>query len=99
MRSGGEYYEDKMHKEFMDIYEKCKKESILKDEKETQKKENEKKKNKNLGVTMSKKFTRLMNMDELNKGKKNKFYYGSAAVCTKHTELAIEERNRKKNKK
>jgi len=48
---------------------------------------------------MSKKFTRLMNMDELNKGKKNKFYYGSAAVCTKHTELAIEERNRKKNKK
>ena len=38
-------------------------------------------------------------MDDLNKGKKNKFYYGSSAACTKQTELAIEERNAKKNKK
>ena len=98
-RSGGDFYEDKMHKDFMDIYEKCKNELKLKDKSKKPKDENERKKNKNVGSTISKKFNRLMAMDNFNKGKKNKLYYGSSEVCTKQMELAREERNRNKIKK
>ena len=98
-RSGGDFYEDKMHKDFMDIYEKCKNELKLKDKSKKPKSENERKKNKNVGSTISKKFNRLMAMDNFNKGKKNKLYYGSSEVCTKQMELAREERNRNKIKK
>ena len=59
----------------------------------------EKKKNKSVGFTISKKFNRLMGLDNYNKGKKTKLYYGSAASCSKQKELAIEEKNMNKIKK
>ena len=100
VKKGGDYYEDKIHKEFMNTYEEYKKELIAKDKNNKIKVEKtEKKKNKNVGFTISKKFNRLMNLDNYNKGKKNKFYYGSAASCTKQTLLAIEEKNLNKIKK
>ena len=100
LKRGGDYYEDKIHKEFMIIYEEYKKELINKDKNKKVKVEKiEKKKNKNVGFTISKKFNRLMNLDNYNKGKKSKLYYGSAASCTKQVELAIEEKNLNKIKK
>ena len=100
VKKGGDYYEDKIHKEFMNIYEEYKKELTNKEKNKKVKVEKpEKKKNKSVGFTISKKFNRLMGLDNYNKGKKTKLYYGSAASCSKQKELAIEEKNMNKIKK
>jgi len=99
VKKGGDYYEDKIHKEFMNIYDEYKKELIDKEKnKKIKVEKTEKKKNKNVGFTISKKFNRLMGLDNYNKGKKTKLYYGSAASCSKQVELAIEEKNMNKIK-
>ena len=99
VKKGGDYYEDKIHKEFMNIYDEYKKELIDKEKnKKIKVEKTEKKKNKNVGFTISKKFNRLMGLDNYNKGKKTKLYYGSAASCSKQVELAIKEKNMNKIK-
>ena len=40
-----------------------------------------------------------MGLDNYNKGKKTKLYYGSAASCSKQKDLAFEEKNMNKIKK
>ena len=96
-KKGGDYIDDRIHKEFMNIYEEYKRELIVKQRNKNKiKEEIDKKKSKNVGVTISKKFSRLMGLDNYNKGKKTQLYYGGSSSCNKQIELAIEKRSRKK---
>ena len=97
VKRGGDYIDDKIHKDFMGVYEEYKRELKLKEKNKIVKTE-DKKVNKNLGVTISKKYNRLMGLDNYIKGKKTKLFFGGSASCTKQVELAIEERNMRKTK-
>jgi hypothetical protein len=86
LRKGGDYIDDKIHKDFMNNYEEYKKEIKNKNKIKNEKKDKTEKR-KNVGSTISKKFNRLMVYDNYNKIKKTKLLLEAAATCNKLVEL------------
>ena len=98
LKRGGDYIDDKIHKDFMILYEENKKEQKIKKKTQTEK-EKKAENRKNVGSLISKKFNRLMNLDIYNKSKKDKLFFGGAESCAKLLELAREKNNEKKDNK
>ena len=98
LKRGGDYIDDKIHKDFMILYEESKKEQKIKKKTQTEK-EKKAENRKNVGSLISKKFNRLMNLDIYNKSKKDKLFFGGAESCAKLLELAREKNNEKKDNK
>ena len=91
LRKGGDYIDDKIHKDFMNNYEEYKKEIKNKNKIKNEKKDKTEKR-KNVGSTISKKFNRLMVYDNYNKTKKTKLLLEAAATCNKLVELEQEKK-------
>ena len=99
LKSGGDYIDDKIHKEFMKDYEEYKREMANKNQINVKKEKNEKKEKKEkkkVGNILTKKFRTLMNMDNNNKNKRSKMFFKGAEACQKLIEIALEEKNKVK---
>ena len=96
LKNGGDYIDDKIHKDFMICYDEYKKEMANKNQINGEKKEkSEKKEKKKVGITISRKFRTLIQMDNNNKNKKNKMFFKGAESCQKLMEIAFQERSKK----
>ena len=98
-KKGTDYYEDKIHSQFLMLYDEYKRESNIKERKEKKEKKEIKEKKKNVGSTISKKFNRLIGMDNYIKSKKQRLYFEGSACCSNLVSNINDKKDKKGEKK
>ena len=98
-KKGTDYYEDKIHSQFLMLYDEYKRESNIKERNEKKEKKEIKEKKKNVGSTISKKFNRLIGMDNYIKSKKQRLYFEGSACCSNLVSNINDKKDKKSEKK